>query len=101
MEGIILDIMNIENHSVKSIDLNAFAWGYEIDKLLFATPQGLFFAQKNGEFTDIIDFNRIERKGVKYIILRYTVNGKTYKFVRSRNLYNKKDKPVVMEVTYD
>lgn len=103
MRDIILDVMNIENHSFMSVNLNDFVGDDEVDKL-FATPQGLFFAQQNGEFTDIVDFNRLKRKEygkwVNYIILRYTVNGKTYRFVRSRNIYNKKDKPTIVEVNY-
>ena len=104
MKDIILNIMNIENHSFMSVNLNDFIWDDEVDKL-FATPQGLFFAQQNVDFTDIVDFNRLKRKEhgawVEYLILRYTVNGKTYKIIKNRNLYNRKDKPVIMEVNYD
>lgn len=104
MRDIILDVMNMENHSFMTVNLNDFVWDDEVDKL-FATPQGLFFAQQNGDFTDIVDFNQLKRKEygkwVEYIIKRYSVNGKTYKFVKNRNLYNRKDKPVVVEVNYD
>lgn len=103
MRDIILDVMNMKNHSFMTVNLNDFVWDGEVHNL-FATPQGLFFAQQEGEFTDIVDFNRLKRKEygkwVNYIILRYTVNGKTYRFVRSRNIYNKKDKPTIVEVNY-
>lgn len=105
MKDIILDVMNMENHSFMSINLNDFACDCDIDRLLFATPQGLFFAWKNGDFTDISLITHLKRKEcgkwVEYIIKRYSVNGKTYKFVKNRNLYNRKDKPVVVEVNYD
>lgn len=103
MRNIIIDIMNMENHSFMTANLNDFVWDDEVDKL-FATPQGLFFAQQNEDFTDIVEFDRLERKEygkwVHYIILRYTVNGKIYKFTKNRNIYNKKDKPIIVEVNY-
>lgn len=101
MRDIILDIMNVKNHSFMTVNSNDFIWDDEVYKL-FATPQGLFLARQNGDFTDIVDFNKIKRKEngkwVDYTILRYTVNGKTYRFVRNRNIYNKKDKPTIIEV---
>lgn len=104
MRNIIVKAMNVNTNSIVTINMDDFVCEDETDRL-FATPQGLFFTQNNGDFTDIVDFNRLKRKEygewVEYTIKRYTVEGKTYRFVKNRNLYNKKDKPVIMEVDYD
>lgn len=103
MRDVIIQARNTNTNSIVTINLSDLLG--DVTDRLFATPQGLFFIQKNGEnedFTDIVPFSRLKRKEheewVEYIIKQYRVNGKAYKFVKNRNLYNRNDKPIIVEV---
>lgn len=66
------------------------------------TSVGLYFLQENGDFTDILEINKIKRKEDsswnEYYIDKYNYGSKKYRYKRSRNLYNKNDLPVVVKV---
>ncbi len=75
------------------------------DFSFFATPYGLFISipnPKNGTFEDIekvtkIVFGSGSIKG-EYLVESYADGETTYKYRRSRNLYNKHDEPEVVIV---
>lgn len=98
MSNLVLGLKNkktnvrIEADISKAIDVDA----------IIPTALGLYVFHTNEDFTDILKVTNLYRREsgswVKYYIETYTYDNRKYRYKRNRNLYNKKDEPIVVEV---
>lgn len=100
MNHLILELKSIKTMDKVSINIDE---ELPFDRDAFVpTSVGLYFLQENGDFTDILEINKIKRKENgswnDYYIDSYTYADKKYRYKRNRNLYNKKDKSIVVKV---
>lgn len=100
MYQLVLGLKNIKTMDRVSINIDE---EFPFDRDSFVpTSVGLYFLQKNGDFIDILEINKIKRRENdlwnEYRIESYTYTGKKYRYKHNRNLYNKNDSPVVVKV---
>ena len=100
MYQLILELKNVQTSNKVLINVDE---EFPFDRDAFVpSSSGLYFLQENGDFTDILQINKIKRKenGLwnDYYIDSYTYADKKYRYKRNRNLYNKKDSPVVVKI---
>ena len=65
---------------------------------LYATDVGLMYEDTDGFFSEYKKVTKLYFHGVAYRVLSYkdSNSSKKYKYVKNRNLYNKKDSPEVV-----
>ena len=71
------------------------------DHNVIITQYGIYYMQpneNNPNFTDILQFQKIRIINIDYYIDTYTDGIKKYRYQYNRNIYNRHDKPKVVEV---
>ena len=100
MPQLILELKNVQTSNRVLINVDK---EFPFDRDAFVPSSfGLYFLQENGDFTDILEINKVKRRenGLcnDYYIDSYNYTDKKYRYKRNRNLYNKHDKPILVEV---
>lgn len=100
MPQLILKLKNIQTSNKVSINVDE---EFPFDRDAFVpTPFGLYFLQSNGDFTDIFEITKLQRREndswVCYYLDTYEYDNRKFRYKRNRNLYNRKDKPIVVKV---
>lgn len=101
MINLTLELTNKKTYQKKLLDLSVELFPNE---MVIPTDLGLVFISHPDQygFSDVEFFQRFKRKEngewVEYYIDTFFYEGKKYRYKRNRNLYNKKDKPIVVEV---
>lgn len=100
MSNLILGLKNKKTNEKIDLDISK-EFPFDADAFV-PTSFGLYFLQSNGDFIDILEATNVQRREndswVYYYIDTYTYDNRKFRYKRSRNLYNKKDKPIAVEV---
>ena len=97
--------LNKSTNKVEIINSKVFSTLYNLDMEMFPTSNGLYvgivefnpYKPYSKFFHNLHCINAFEFWGEQYRILSYTdYDGNTYKYVKNRNILNKKDSPIVV-----